>query len=249
VIVAVLLAGIADPKWPLDGAHARIASPFDESALEVALKLRDAGPDTHLAFLVAASAQDEPFVRAVASHRPDSLLRVEVPAALAWDLRAQAALWKSVLETLPEAPAAILLGREFGDRDDGAFAPCLAEALGRPFAGLAQEVRKDAKGWEAMRERGTTEERITLAGPFVASITNDPRNRLRHPLMKNVMAAKRLPIAAATPNAPAAPQVTLAALAPAAPAQRAVRCRMIEGSPTERVAALAAFLAPWRAQA
>jgi electron transfer flavoprotein beta subunit len=249
VIIAVLLAGIADPKWPLDGAHARIASPFDESALEVALKLRDADPTTRLAFLVAASGEDEPFVRAVAAHRPDSLLRVDVPAALAWDLRAQATLWKSALETLPEAPAAILLGREFGDRDDGAYAPCLAEALGCAFAGLAQDVRRDANGWEGMRERGTTEERIALAAPFVASITNDRRNRLRHPLMKNVMAAKRLPIAAAAPHAPLTPQVTLAALAPAAPAQRTVRCRMIEGSPAERVAALADFLAPWRAQA
>ena len=46
--------------------------------------------------LVAASVKDEPFVRTVASHRPDSLLRVDVPAVLAWDLRAQAALWKSV---------------------------------------------------------------------------------------------------------------------------------------------------------
>ena len=64
--IAVLLAGIVDPKWPLQGLHLGAGgvvagddklpgklSPFDEAALETALKLRDADPDVNIcAFLL-----------------------------------------------------------------------------------------------------------------------------------------------------------------------------------------------------
>ena len=62
--IVILLAGVADIRFPLhplsldggavvEGAGARrLLSPFDEAALEVALKLRDARPETRLEVLV-----------------------------------------------------------------------------------------------------------------------------------------------------------------------------------------------------
>jgi electron transfer flavoprotein beta subunit len=242
VKVAVLLAGIADPKWPLDpaGAHARILSPFDESALEVALKLRDAHPDTHLTVLLAGNASDEALARSVAAHRIDRLLRVEVPEAQAWDIAVQATAWKHLLADVHAD--LVLIGREFGDRDDGALPAALAEALGWKFVGLAQEARRVDGVVELLRERGAAEERLARVPPLVASITNDRRNRLRHPLMKNVMAAKRAAIEAVTAPAAPAVRVTLAeSHAPVAPA-RAAACRMLQGSIEEQAAELARVL-------
>jgi electron transfer flavoprotein beta subunit len=247
VNVTVLLAGIADPKWPLDGAHPRILSPFDESALEVALKLRDARPDTAITMLLAGAAEDDALARSIAAHRADALRRVVIPEASAWDLGLQARVWQSVLDALPAKPDLVLLGREFGDRDDGAFAPLLAETLGWTFVGLAQEARHAEGGFELMRERGTMEERIAVVSPAVASITNDRRNRLRHPLMKNVMAAKRAPIESVVAPSGTA-RVVAASLSPAARVARAASCRMLAGSLEEQAGALAEFLAPWRGE-
>jgi electron transfer flavoprotein beta subunit len=249
VNVTVLIAGIADPKWPLDGRHPRVMSPFDESALEVVLKLRDARPETAITVLVAGGRDDEPLARAAAGHRADRLLRVEIDAALEWDIVGQAAIWKEALGSLPQRPDLVALGREFGDRDDGALPACLAQTLGWHYASLAQEIRLAADGLQVMRERGTVEERIGMRAPLVASVTNDRRNRLRHPLMKNVMAAKRAPIESIAPGASREPLVKLEACVPIVPRARAARCRMLEGSLEARIAGLAEFLGAWRAEA
>lgn len=248
--VAVLIAGIADPKWPLGAAQPRIASPFDESALEVALELRDADPAATITVLVATpgGSKDEALARAAASHRVDRLFGVEIPARIEWDARAQAALWKAALGRLAAAPDLVVMGREFGDRDDGTLPPCLAESLGWSFTALVQQLRAVGGGLEMMRERGGCEERIERAAPALASITNDRRNKLRHPLMKNVMAAKKVSIAMLEVEAPAAAGVRLEALAAAAPPARAGKCRMLEGPMRARVDALADYLRPWRAQ-
>lgn len=237
--VAVLIAGIADPKWPLDAPQPRIFSPFDESALEVALKLRDADPATTIAVLVAG---DEALGRSAASYRPDHVRRVAIAPHVEWDFRAQALAWKSLLAQLPVAPDLVVVGRELGDRDDGTLPPCLAEALGWPFAALVQQLRATPAGLELMRERGSVEEIIERAPPVVASITNDRRNKLRHPLMKNVMAARRATIEALAPEAASA-RVVLEALDSAPKAPRASQCRMLD------VEALAQFLRAWRAAA
>jgi electron transfer flavoprotein beta subunit len=251
VNVAVLIAGIADPKWPLGAAQPRIASPFDESALEVALELRDADPAATITLLVAtpAASGDEALARGAAAHRADHLFGVEIPLGIEWDARSQAALWKAALSRLPAPPSLVVMGREFGDRDDGTLPACLAETLGWSFTGLVQQIRAVAGGFEMMRERGSREERIERGAPALASITNDRRNKLRHPLMKNVMAAKRASIATLAVEAPAAVQVRLEALAAAAPPARAGKCRMLEGPVQARVAALADYLRPWRAGA
>jgi len=62
--VLVLISGIADPKWPLPpqpdatalqihASRYAVMSPFDEAALELALKLRDADPSVAITAVVA----------------------------------------------------------------------------------------------------------------------------------------------------------------------------------------------------
>jgi electron transfer flavoprotein beta subunit len=238
VNVAVLIAGIADPKWPLDAKQPRILSPFDESALEVALKLRDASPASIVSVAVLGDAADEPLVRSVASHRPDRLLRVEAAEGSGWDLRSRALLLAQVLREVFENQDLILTGREFGDRDDGAVPACLAAILGCPYVALVREVVTENGALAAVRERAGFEERIEHVGPLLASVTNDRSNRLRHALLKNVMNAKRMSIEARRLEEPAA-RVTLEASAPAAAPARAASCRMVE------VEALAGYLREW----
>jgi electron transfer flavoprotein beta subunit len=242
----VLLSGIVDPKWPLPAEPAAAAalprklSPFDESALECALKLRDADPSVRISATVVAPRVEESVLRAVASHRLDHVAGLEIAETLMWDARAFSALLAEIVARETGADL-VLLGREFGDGDDGVLAPCLAEALQWPFVGLAQEVVRIEGGWELLRERGELEERIRLPGPLLASVTNDRRNRLRHPLMKNVAAAKKQ-VFEITPADAATSAVHLQMLRERPAVRSGEPCRIIRGSIDEQAAELVALL-------
>ena len=242
----VLLSGIVDSKWPLTadpaaaGALPRKLSPFDESALECALKLRDADPSVRISATVVAPRVEETLLRTVASHRLDGVAGLEIAEAMLWDARAYSALLAAIV-TREAGADLVLLGREFGDGDDGVLAPCLAEALQWPLVGLAQEIVRNASGWDLLRERGELEEHIHLPGPLLASVTNDRRNRLRHPLMKNVAMAKKQAFAITAADA-ATPAVRLQGLREGPVMRLATPCRMIRGSINEQAAELAVLL-------
>jgi len=242
----VLLSGIVDPKWPLPEEPAAAAvlprrlSPFDESALECALKLRDVDPSVHISATVVAPRVEDSLLRTVASHRLDRVTGLEVAEAMLWDARAFTAPLAAIV-TRETGTDLVLLGREFGDGDDGVLAPCLAEALQWPFIGLTQEVVRVEGLWELLRERSELEERIRLAGPLLASVTNDRRNRLRHPLMKNVAMAKKQVFKTSTADA-ATPAVRLKTLCERVVMRHAAPCRMIQGSLDEQAAELALLL-------
>jgi len=202
--VTVAVGGIVDPKWGAkdlglgeDGtgvrrAVPRILSPFDEAAIESALKLRDAHPGTRLRFLVASEGEDLALARSAMAFRPDEVLSLALAEPLLWDPQAASDLLAQATASEGEPADLVLLGREFGDFDEGMVAPLLAEALGCPFAGLVQEVGCDAEGLFFVRDAGEVRQRLRAARtPVVASVTNSQWNRLRYPLMKNVMAAKR----------------------------------------------------------
>jgi electron transfer flavoprotein beta subunit len=263
--IAVLLAGVADPRKPLPApasgdwrdlldaaAVSYKLSPFDEAALEIALKLRDENAAARVTALVTDGSRDVALMRAVAALRPDRVLGLPVPAPQrgnpAWLARhAAELLWGA--EALPDL---ILVGREHGDLDDGMFAPYLAEAWSLPFAGLALRARADDEGgWTFLRSAASHDESLHLPAPALASISNDKSNRLRHPLMKNVLLAKQQRYELAHPDTAEPPARTV--LRQAAPVQAAPRgahaCRMLEGSPAEQARALAAYLESLRPDA
>ena len=92
-----------------------------------------------------------------------------------------------------------------------------------------------------LRERGAREEWLTVAAPLLASVTNDKRNKLRHPLMKNVMEAKRLSFDGVTAEVPAVP-LALIELAAARAVQRGGDCRLLEGTAPVQARALLDWL-------
>ncbi len=253
--ILVLLAGIADPKWPLkfppdlssasanDTAPPRILSPFDEAALEVALKLRDEQPQTRIAAGVLNSQQGEPLLRTVAALRPNDIFGVDSKSLEQWDARLLSSQLGLIVRERADPVHLMLAGREMGDRDDGTLAACVAEQLAWRFVGLVQRIEATHDTLRLMRERSSVEEWIELAPPLVASVTNDRRNRLRHPLMKNVMAAQRgsVPVM----SAPAANETAILLrknVESLTPPVRKCACRFLAGAPAAQAAELAAFL-------
>lgn len=255
--IVVLLAGIADPKWPLPpialdpitmrkAAHLAF-SPFDEAALETGLQIRDAFPGSTLTVAMTGGPESEALLRKAAAYKPTRTVRVDAATLHPWDPRAQAAQLASSVQALDDAATLIVIGREFGDYDWGALAPSLAAALGWGFFGLTQHTKREGEALTLLREQGSLEETLTVSAPLVVSVTNDRRNRLRHPLMKNVMEAKRLTLEVVTPpDAPVA--LTLDDITPAPPPARAGQGRILSGPLEAQISELAAYLEGWRTQ-
>lgn len=267
--VTVLIAGIADPKRPLDkpatGNWADLIgtpttpfklSPFDEAALETALKLRDRNPATSITVLVTDGASDIAFMRAVASYRLDHVIGLCAPATQRGNPAWLAAHALDAAQSADQPVDLILIGREHGDLDDGMVPAYLAEAWGWPFVGLVQHVH-ETENDTLIFARATThhDESITLPKPACASISNDKNNRLRHPLMKNVMLAKQQKFEMTTPEAPAATPTAphaasgmtiVHAAPPEGPARGEAPCRMLNGSTSEQARELASLLTTWQ---
>ncbi|MGC1467975.1 MAG: hypothetical protein WA793_01205 [Sphingorhabdus sp.] len=247
--IVVLIAGVHDPKWsiaisgdklPEADADRQIMSPFDEAALEIALRIRDANPETAIQALVAGGAAGAKIARAVAAFNPAQVSTVAIDRR--WD---QSAVSETLAQLCRDADL-ILVGREFGDFDDGLVPSTLAARLQFEFFARAQLVEaKD--GVRFMRENGGFEEWRALQTPLLVSATNDRRTRLRKPLMKNVMLARQ----AAITNMNVAP-ITPKGLSLVAASERSVSraptsCKWIDGSYEEQAQALAALLCEVRA--
>ncbi len=238
--VLVLLAGVLDPKWPIEtadgGLPARnaerlILSPFDEAALETALGLRDASPEIMIRVVVLGGDGAGKLARTVAAFNiPVETLQV----ADWWD---QNILAEALAGVADEADL-LLVGREFGDCDDGLVPALLAARLGRPLFARAQAVRDG----RVMREAAGAEEWAALDRPLVVSVTNDRHNRLRKPLMKNVMLARKAVIEALPPSTKES-DAAFRAVRLIASARRPVECRMIEGTSEAQARQIAEMLA------
>ena len=135
----------------------------------------------------------------------------------------------------------VLLGREFGDCDDGLVPPLLAGLLGAEFFGRTQIVEAQSEV-RLMRESGSFEEWLGVTGRLVASVTNDRRNRLRKPLMKNVMLARQASIGLAQVGASAPSGLEIDEVAELAGTRATTACAMIGGSPEEQARSLASIL-------
>jgi electron transfer flavoprotein beta subunit len=249
VKIVVLIAGVHDPKWPIASTGGQlpdaepdrqIMSPFDEAALEMALRIRDVNPATLIHVHVAGGAAGAKIARAVAAFNPAEVSMTEV--ATPWD---QSAVANALVQLCGDADL-VLIGREFGDYDDGLVPPMLAAKLSAPFFGRAQVIEaKD--GVRLMREVGSFEERCLVSERLVASVTNDRRTRLRKPLMKNVMLARQAVIGLTEASSIPSLGLELLGTTERTSSRDATTCTMIQGTSEQQAQALAALLLAARA--
>jgi electron transfer flavoprotein beta subunit len=258
--VVVVLSGILDPKRPLERpasgnwsdtlGHPPTPfklSPFDEAALEVALKLRDRDGNVSLTAVVTHGARDLALMRTVASYRLDRVVGLSPPAAKQGDPDWLAEHLMPAAASDQQTVELVLIGREHGDLDDGMLPAFLAATWKLPFLALGQSVQADeANAWRIERAGTMCDEIYTLTGPAVVSITNAKTNRLRHPLMKNVMMAKQQKFDALTPSGESDVSRVQCAAAhpPDAVARGTVPCEMLQGSIVEMARSLADRLSP-----
>lgn len=248
--ILVIAAGILDPKWPLAEPPAGrlptrtddklILSPFEESALELALRIRDALPESTSLSALVLGAATEKLARAIGSYNITDVTRLDLDMDRLWDAPAIADALAGRIAA--SAPSLVLTGREIGDCDDGLLAPLLSARLGLHFFGLAQDVRIDGGQIAFARERAACEEIAAADAGLLVSVTNDRRNKLRRPLMKNVQAAKRANYPIAPVSATTNPAASLHATTLRASARNKIACRKLSGPLPEQISTLALVL-------
>ena len=173
-----------------------VVSPYDEYALEQALRMREAagagevvlvcaGPEAAQASLrqgLAMGADRAVLVKDARYDRADGLARARALAAVA---RA-------------ESPDLVLLGKYGVGTDEGQTGPMLAELLDLPHAGAVSALEIAEGRLTARREvEGAVE---VLEGTLPAVITCDKGlNEPRYASLKGIMAAKKKTIDVRTP--------------------------------------------------
>ena len=169
-------------------------NPFDEIAVEEAVRLKEAGTATEVVAVSAGPAQCQETLRTAMAIGADRGILVESDADL--QPLAVAKLLKAIVDK--EQPKLVILGKQAIDDDSNQTGQMLAALLGWPQATFASKVGVAGDTVQVTREIDGGLE--TLALPLPAVITTDLRlNEPRYATLPNIMKAKKKPLATLTP--------------------------------------------------
>ncbi len=171
----------------------RVLGVFDEAALELALRLRDAraerGLETSLAAFSIAGRQADPFLKTLQALGFERAARVDPDADLDFAPSATATLVAACAERL--GGDVLLLGSSSGPGDSGVVPFLVAEALSRPCLAQVTELQPADDGRLSVAfAAGGGPVRATLAPPCVLAVGNALVSMLRVPTLKQRLAVK-----------------------------------------------------------
>jgi len=183
-----------------DGSDVDIANvkmsmnPFDEIAVEEAVRLKEAGKVSEIVVVSLGVKQCEETLRTALAMGADRAVHVETDAEL--QPLAVAKLLKAVADK--EQPSIAILGKQAIDDDANQTGQMLAALLGWGQGTFASKVELNAETATVTREVDGGLETVKLALPVV--ITADLRlNEPRYVKLPNIMAAKKKPLDKLTP--------------------------------------------------
>jgi len=164
-------------------------NPFDEIAVEEAVRLKEAGTATELVAVSMGVTQSQETIRTALAMGADRGILVETPQEL--QPLAVAKLLKALVER--EQPELVILGKQAIDDDSNQVGQMLAALLGWAQGTFASKLTiADGKA-EVVREVDGGLETVSLVMPVV--LTADLRlNTPRYASLPNIMKAKKKPI-------------------------------------------------------
>ncbi len=164
-------------------------NPFDEIAVEEAVRLKEAGTATEVVAVTLGGEADQDVLRHALALGADRAVRLE------GDEAPQPPLVAAALQALVarEAPALVLLGKQAIDDDASQTGPLLAARLGWPQGTFVSRLEMTADTATVTREVDGGLETLALRLPCV--ITTDLRlNAPRFASLPNLMKARRQPV-------------------------------------------------------
>jgi electron transfer flavoprotein beta subunit len=170
-------------------------NPFDEIAVEEALKLKEAGKATEVIAVSAGLMACQETLRTALAMGADRAVLVETDVEL--QPLAVAKLLKAVVAT--QSVELVILGKQAIDDDANQTGQMLAALLDWPQATFASKVEIDGKVARVTREIDGGLETIEVNLPAV--ITTDLRlNTPRYATLPNIMKAKKKPLDVVKPD-------------------------------------------------
>lgn len=171
-----------------DGVN-MIMNPFDEIAVEEALRLREKHKGEVVVVSIGTKDSTQQIRGALAMGADRGIL---VTTGETLDSNAAAGIFQKIVEE--EQPDVVLMGKQSIDSDAHQAAEILAEQLNWPQATQANTVTIDGDKATVVREADGGLETVAFTLPGI--ITTDLRlNEPRYPKLPGIMKAKRKPLA------------------------------------------------------
>jgi electron transfer flavoprotein beta subunit len=165
-------------------------NPFDEIAVEEALRLREAGKATEVVVVSIGPAQASETIRTGLAMGADRGILVKAEGLV--EPLAVAKILKAIVDE--EKPGLVILGKQAIDDDSNQTGQMLAALLGWSQATFASKLEVDGTDFKVTREVDGGLQTIKLKGPAI--VTTDLRlNEPRYASLPNIMKAKKKPIA------------------------------------------------------
>ena len=172
----------------------RILNCFDESALELALRARDAltarGLPASVAALTVGAGDAEPHLKTLLALGCERVVRVHAEAALDFAPAVTAALIAAYARRVDQSDL-LVLGARSGPGDGGTIPFRVAEALGWPC--VTQVTELEALGGERVRVVCEADDgllALTLRTPCVLAVGNAVVSHLRVPTLSDRLASR-----------------------------------------------------------
>jgi len=188
------------PRVKADGSGVDLANvkmsmnPFDEIAVEEAIRLKEKGVVSEIVAVSVGPAKAQETLRTALAMGADRAVLVTSEEEV--EPLAVAKIIKGIADE--EAPGLIITGKQAIDDDSNQVGQMVAALLGRPQGTFANEVSVEGDAVVVKREIDGGLQTVRLALPAV--VTTDLRlNEPRYASLPNIMKAKSKPLANKTP--------------------------------------------------
>ncbi len=205
----------ADPRAIDTAGITWIVSPYDEFAVEEALRIKEKRGQGEVVAVTLGPERAKEALRSCLAMGCDRAIHVNDPALAEADTLTTAQALAAVVKQ--EGPQLVISGRQAIDDDMGAVPVQLAELLGWPCAYWIMEAAVDADGKTIRLARQVEGGLEVFDLPLPAVVTAQKGlNEPRYPTLKGIMSAKKKEIrdlkAAELGLSAAAPQLSVVAL-------------------------------------
>lgn len=164
-------------------------NPFDEIAVEEAVRLKEAGTVTEIVAISIGPEKAQDQIRQALAMGADRGILIKTDETV--EPLAVAKLLKAVAEE--EKPEVIILGKQAIDDDSNQTGQMLAALLGWAQGTFASKVEKDGDNLKVTREIDGGLQTISIKLPAI--VTTDLRlNEPRYASLPNIMKAKKKPL-------------------------------------------------------
>ena len=187
------------PRVKADGTGVDLANvkmsmnPFDEIAVEEAIRLKEKGAATEIVAVSIGPAKAAETLRTALAMGADRAILIETDDEV--EPLAVAKILKAIADE--EAPGLMILGKQSISDDSNQTGQMLAALMGRPQGTFANTVEVDAGSVTVKREVDGGLQTVKLSLPAI--VTTDLRlNEPRYASLPNIMKAKQKPLATKT---------------------------------------------------